>query len=153
MSKSNQIIIAGRTACLFLSILLFSIIILSSGCSKQGEGQSNGGQVAPLGKQEVLESLADAYRNVSAKLPASPAGLTHKGKRAFIETVFKNAGYDYQTTLLYIAGEDFNPEIQYHKDLAELILLPQAGLDENDLNSIYSATEIKAVKILRVKMH
>jgi len=152
MSKSKQTAIASRKAFLFLSIL-FAFTALISGCSERHDTQSKERQAAPLGNKEVLESLADAYRNVSAKLPASPGGLTHKGKRAFLETVFKNAGYDYQTTLLHIAGKDFNPEIQYHKDLAELVLLPQTGLSENDLNSIYAEAEIKAVRMLRVKIH
>jgi len=153
MSKPKQAVPVSRTTFLFLSLLLLAFIALSSSCNKQPDAQRNKNDAAPLGNKEVLESLADAYRNVSAKLPASPGGLTHKGKRAFIETVFNNAGYDYQTTLLHIAGKNFNPEIQYHKDLAELVLFPQAGLSENDLNSIYSEAEIKAVKMLRMQMH
>jgi hypothetical protein len=143
----------NRMAFIFLSLLSLVFFALSSGCSDQREEQHDERHAAPLGKKEVLENLAEAYRNVSAKLPASPGGLTRKGKRAFIESVFKNAGYDYQATLLHIAGKDFNPEIQYHKDLAELVLFPQTGLSENDLNSIYSEAEIKAVKTLRTKTH
>ena len=152
MSKSKQTAIASRKAFILLAIL-FAFTALISGCGEQHDKQNNEKHAAPLGNQEVLESLADAYRKASAKLPVSPGGLTLKGKRAFLETVFENAGYDYQTTLLHIAGKDFNPEIQYHKDLAELVLFPQTGLSENDLNTLYSEAEIKAVKILRVKMH
>ena len=152
MSNPKQTAIAGQKAFIVLSILL-AFTALISGCSEQHDKQSNERHAAPLGNKEVLEKLADAYRNVSARLPTSPGGLTQKGKRAFIESVFKNAGYDYQATLLHIASKDFNPKIQYHKDLAELVLFPQTGLSENDLNSIYSEAEIKAVKTLRAKTH
>jgi len=145
--KTQSIFI--KTSQLF-AILIFGVIF-SAGCSEQTSNTSK--NVVPLGDRPSLEKLATAYQNFTDKLPSSPNGLTFAGKYKFIERVFADADFNYSATLLKIAGDDFDPKVQLHRDLAELVLFPQlVGVADKDLKSMYSVSEIKAVKVLRCRL-
>ena len=85
-------------------------------------------------------------------IAVAPTGLPPVQKRKFVEQVFLKVGYDYSKTLLDISSEKLDPSIQYHRDLAELVLLPQTGLAIDELDLIYSVPEEKAIKTLLRKL-
>lgn len=124
-----------------ISRLVFIVFfVFFSGC------QNNTPPPAPLGKQEVLQQLADAYKAIEENLPVAPGGLTPKGKRKFVEDTFKQAGYDFSKTLQALSNtpkENINP---YHKDMMELLFLPQRGLSRADFKLIYSESEIDNIR-------
>jgi len=133
-----------------LIILVFSSIFLISGCSEN----SNPTSIKPvlLGDKLALEQIAISYRAATDKLMTTPNGLRPKGKRLFIENVFLNAGYNYNSTLLKMADSGFNSKTQLHKDLAKLVLLPQTGVNINELDSFNTELEIEAIIYLQNKL-
>jgi hypothetical protein len=117
------------------------LVLLLCACSEPT------GRPAPVGDYAVLEQLADAYRTVAKGMPVSPGSMPPEGKRQFLEQVFHKAGYDYGATLQALAQE-MDITNKDHRDLADLLLLPQVGLAEEDWTEIYSPSEIKAVKAI-----
>jgi hypothetical protein len=101
---------------------------------------------APLGQRQALEKLADAYNDLSRRLPTSPSGLTPQGKLKFIQDVFKKAGYDYGGTLKSLAQIPRESVNTYHKDMMELLFLPHQGVSRPDLKTLYSDEEIKNIE-------
>lgn len=111
---------------------------------------SNAAQTpAPVGDHAVLEQLADAYRSVSQQYPMQPQAMPPKGRREFVDQVFLQAGYGYSATLVAMsqAGTDITNQDQ--RDLVELLLLPNKGLSDEDIATIYNADEAAAVRRLR----
>lgn len=106
------------------------------------------GRAAPVGDYAVLEQLATAYREVSQNLPVSPSGMPPEGKRQFVEQVFAKAGYDYGASL-QVLSQEIDITNKDHRDLAELLLLPQKGLAESELEKLFSADELAAVKAIK----
>lgn len=101
---------------------------------------------APLGDRQALENLAAAYKNLSEHLPVSPSGLTPQGKLKFVREVFKKAGYDYSGTLRALARTPQERLGAYHKDMADLISLPHQGLNEKDIETLYSKEEKASIE-------
>jgi len=132
-------------------ILLFSSMFLISGCSENSNQASI--KPVPLGDKQALEQIAIAYRAATDKLMTSPNGLRPKGKRLFIENVFLQAGYNYNSTLLKMVDSGFNSKTQLHKDLAELVLLPQTGVHITELDSFNTELEIEAIIYLQNKLN
>ena len=101
---------------------------------------------APLGDRQALEKLSSAYENLSERLPVAPAGLTPQGKLKFIKDVFKKAGYDYTNTLHGLAQTPREAVNPYHKDMMELLFLPQRGLNRQELKTLYSQEEVASIE-------
>lgn len=122
-------------------IFIVGLLVLASACGKPA------GQPAPVGDHAVLEQLAEAYRATAQQFPVAVHGMQPEAKRQFVEQVFSQAGYDYPATLLALAGriDATNPD---HRDLAELLLLPRAGLSDEQVAKLFSATERQALQTL-----
>jgi len=134
-----------KIICLLLT-LIFSGTLLISGC---GNPDNQISKIAvPYGDKQALDQLANAYRSQTSKLATTPNGLRPKAKRRFIELIFQIAGYNYSLTLLQVSQQNIDFNIQLNKDLAELLLLPQMGIKQEDLSSFNSEAEIKAINIL-----
>jgi hypothetical protein len=104
---------------------------------------------APLGEHAVLEQLAKAYDAVGEQYPVRPQSMPPKGRREFVERVFRQAGYSYSATLLAMAQPGADTTNQEQRDLAELLLLPAKGLSDEGLDTLFTDDELLAVK--RVK--
>lgn len=135
---------------LLLIALIFPGVPLISSCSERSNQTIT--KPVPLGDKQALEQLAIAYRAQRSKLATTPKGLKPESKRQFIETVFQEAGYNYNLTLLQMAGHSVDFGIQLHKDLAELVILPQSGVNKEELASFNSQSEIKAINIVLDKL-
>ena len=107
--------------------------------------QSTQMDAAPLGEMQTLEKLASSYRNMAKQLSVAPSGLIPKGRRKFVEQVFNGAGYSYSATLFALAKVATGQVNQHHRDMKDLLLLPQAGLTQEDKLSLYNAEEQKAL--------
>jgi hypothetical protein len=104
---------------------------------------------APLGERAALEQLADAYESLSEQLPVSPSGLTPSGKLKFVEAVFKQAGYDFTATVQALAQVPPETLNTYHKDMMELVLLPNQGLSHEGTVSLYTHKQLP--NIVKIK--
>lgn len=126
---------------MFLRTFLLIFLLLSVACGKPA------GQAAPVGDHAVLEQLAQAYRATAEQFPVAVRGMQPEARRQFVEQVFVRAGYDYPATLVSLAGkiDATNPD---HRDLAELLMLPRAGLSDAQLEGLFSATERQALHTL-----
>lgn len=100
---------------------------------------------APLGERVALEKLAQAYEDLSKQLPVSPSGLTPKGKLKFVREVFDKAGYDLNKTIQALTNTSPDQLTPYHKDMMELVLLPNQGLSEQALGDLYNETELNSM--------
>lgn len=100
---------------------------------------------APLGERAALEQLASAYDTLNAQMPTSPSDLTPKGKLKFVQTVFKQAGYDYTATLQNLAQIPLENTTTYHKDMMQLVLLPTQGLSDQDTKTLYDDIQLSSV--------
>lgn len=138
---NNNSDFSGIYSCVFIVLFTFFLANCSSNKST--------GIPAPIGDKTVLEKLATAYTNNVEKQQIAPASMLPNGKIEFIKQVFIDAGYDYSMTLLMLSGSQFDPTIQLHFDLAELVLLPQTGLSYDDYETIYTEEEVKALKKLQ----
>lgn len=134
-----------------LNITILLTIFLVAGCGIDDSNTSSKLPV-PIGDKAALEKLAQSYNKTAEQLQSSPAILPPKSKRKFVEQVFREAGYDYQLTLLNLSGNEMDASIQYHRDLAELVLFPQSGLSYDDYATVFSENETTAVKKLQLKL-
>jgi len=111
-------------------------------------------QPAPMGDHTVLEQLAEAYRAVGERYPMQPQAMPPSGRKDFISKVFTQAGYSYSATLISVGQPGTSPAPtptnQDHRDLVELLLLPNKRLSDEDLSSLYSEDEQAAVRRLRI---
>jgi hypothetical protein len=89
---------------------------------------------------------------VSNELPVSPRGMRPEGRRQFLERVFTKAGYDYSASLQALS-QQMDVTNKDHRDLADLLLMPQAGLADDDLGKVFSSAEIEAVRVINKAMH
>lgn len=126
-------------------VIIVSLIYLgvAVGCAKQEAS------AAPISDKRVLERLAEAFEEVGQGLPVSPAIQPPKQKKSFVIDVFDRAGYSYRATLFAVAQSDSNDEI--NRGLIELLLFPTVGVGPEDVNSIYSAEELEAVRKLQLR--
>jgi len=108
-------------------------------------------EAAPLDNKQTLEALAKSYRLISTRYPVPPTRLTPKGKRDFVERVFNNAGYDYSNTLIRLARTDPKEITQYHRDMKQLLFLPQTGLSIEDSQKIFNESERSAIREIENK--
>ncbi len=122
------------------------LLILLAACTEKSPIEA-----APLGNKQVLEALAKSYRLISTRYPVPPTGLTPKGKRDFIERVFNNAGYNYSNTLVQLASIDPKEITQYHRDMRQLLFLPQTGLSSEDSQEIFDESERSAIRKIENK--
>jgi hypothetical protein len=127
----------------FLIAYLFTMGIGLSGC------HADHGPPAPLGERAALEKLASTYEQLSGQLPVSPTGLTPQGKLKFVQQVFKQAGYDFNATLQALAQTPPESLSSYHKDMMELVLLPNQGLSEQATQDLYSAAQLTSIKTIK----
>ena len=128
---------------LLLGLAMFGLF----GCDS-----SETGIPAPIGDHAALEELATAYRRVSEEYPVRPDGMRPKARKQFIQQVFVAAGYQYEATLSAFAGQGVDVTNQDQRDLAELLFLPHRGLSETDMEKLYSAEELKAIRALQVQL-
>lgn len=117
---------------------LVCLLVLASGCTSPGKP-------VPPGDRAALEQLADAYRAIAEGLPSNPVNLSVEDRRRFIDTVFREAGYDYSATVSALGKGGLDPNEALHRDLAQLVLLPTTGLADEEIEKIYSAQELTAV--------
>lgn len=129
-------------------ILLLLAVLVVSGCAEEKQNR----QAAPAGDKVVLEKLAASYNRVAETMQVSPSTLNPAGTRKFVEMVFNDAGYDYHATLMMLSGNTLDPAIQYHRDLAELVLLPQKGLSYDDLSSVFEKQESEAISKILIRL-
>lgn len=127
--------------CISMTVLL----ALLTACAKPA------GQAAPVGDHAVLEQLAAAYRTTAEALPVAPRGMQAPARRQFVEQVFTRAGYDYSATLAALAEvvDATNPD---HRDLAELLMLPRAGLADEQMDKLFSERERQALHSLEAAL-
>jgi len=135
---------------IMLALMMGLAVTLSTGCSNDERAFA----AAPLGDRPVLETLADAYTDVSNKrLTVSPMTLHGKDRRDFLVRVFNEAGYDYSATLRVLAM-DYDKTDKLHKDMAELVLMPHRNLTiKSQPAEIYLPAELMDIATLerRVK--
>lgn len=151
--KEKRFFANYKTTAFLITLVFFGIstVLFSSGCSEKTSPAIN--KPVPLGDKQALEKLATTYQALSDKLMVSPYKLRPQDKRQFIEQVFENAGYNYKSTLLTLTPNGFDSTIQLHRDLVELILLPQSGVKTKELSSFYSQSEIKEINTLLDKLN
>lgn len=111
-------------------------------------GQQLPSIAAPPGDYVALEKLATAYRQVARDYPVQPRSMRPAGRKEFVQRIFQAAGYDYTASLQALAGQGVNIAKQDYRDLAELLLLPHQGLDDDAKEDLYSADELKAVRTI-----
>ena len=114
-------------------ILLLFIIL--SAC------QSDTRPPAPLGEHAALEKLATAYDSLRDQIPVSPSGLTPEGKLRFVEQVFQQAGFDYGKTLQDASQVSPQNITDHHRDMMQLLLLPNQGLSEENSKTLYNESQ------------
>ncbi|WP_455209999.1 hypothetical protein [Kaarinaea lacus] len=122
---------------------IFIIIVLSIGLIAC---QADHRPPAPLGEREALEKLASAYETLSEQLPVSPTGLTPQGKLKFVQEVYRLAGYDFTATLQALAQTSPENLTSYHKDMMELVLLPNQGLSQQAAEDLFNATQLASIR-------
>lgn len=113
----------------------------------------NTGEAAPIGDHAGLEQLAAAYRSVAAEYPGQPTNMRPKHKKEFVERVFASAGYDYGATLTAFAKQGADVTNQDQRDLADLLFLPHRGLDESEMEDLYTAEELAAIHTLQANLN
>ena len=106
-------------------------------------------KATPVGDYAVLEQLANAYRSVGEQYPMQPQAMPPQGRREFIEKVFQQAGYSYSLSLLAVGQSTDSITHQDHRDLVDLLLLPNKGMSDESLPALYNAEEQVAVRHLR----
>ena len=122
------------------------LLLLLTACNEQKPIEA-----APLGEKQTLEVLADSYRKVSGRYPIAPTSLSPKAKRDFVERVFTDAGYNYSNTLIELSRIDPKITTQNHRDIKQLLLLPQTGLSAEDSKDIYDESELSAIREIENK--
>jgi hypothetical protein len=125
-----------------IRFIAFLVVLLIAACSEPA------GKPVPVGDYGALEQLAEAYRAVSKELPVSPRGMRPEGRRQFLERVFAKAGYDYSASLQALS-QQMDVTNKDHRDLADLLLMPQTGLADDDLDKVFSPAEVEAVKAIK----
>ncbi|WP_455198261.1 hypothetical protein [Kaarinaea lacus] len=123
------------------------LIALSVGLAACESNQP--GKAAPIGDHAVLEQLASAYRSVAAEYPVQPSSMRPKGKKEFVERVFTTAGYHYGATLTDFARQGVDVTNQDQRDLADLLFLPHQGLGIEEMDNLYSADELEAIRAIQ----
>jgi hypothetical protein len=108
---------------------------------------------APIGDHAVLEQLADAYREVAQQYPVQPRGMRPEARKQFVQQIFAQTGYDYAATLQALAAQNTDVASQDQRDLTELLFLPHQGLADTDLATLYSDTELAAVRTIQNGLH
>lgn len=103
---------------------------------------------APLGEYDALQNLAAAFEKQTERMDQSPNIQVPEFKKAFVESVFQAAGYDYVATLHSITPSTFDPADQLHRDLAELVLYPLKGFAPEEAEKIYSPEDVERIKQL-----
>lgn len=127
-----------------VNLLLVIFTLVLAGCSDHTAALP----AASFGDITVLEKLAKSYEKIAEYVPVSPQKLRQEDKKKFVEDVFKDAGYNYKKTLLSPAAQQVMKS-KHHRDLAELVLLPAAGLNEQSLTELYDAAELLAIATLK----
>lgn len=127
----------------FTAIVALISLGIVVGCSEQEAS------AAPLRDNTVLERLAAAYEEAGQNLPVSPAIQTPIQKKSFVIKVFDRVGYSYRATLFAVAQSDAKDEV--NQGLIDLLLFPTVGVGPEDVNSIYSADEVEAVRVLQLR--
>ncbi len=125
-----------------LFLVIFTLVL--AGCSDHVAELP----AASFGDITVLEKLAKSYEKIAEYIPVRPQKLRQEDKKKFVEDVFKDAGYNYKKTLLSPAAQQVMKS-KHHRDLAELVLLPTTGLDEQSLTELYDAAELLAIAALK----
>lgn len=116
-------------------------------------GQASSNVAVPLDDVPALEKLANAFKDISRNHRLSPSALRPNQKKRFLMQVFDKAGYGYLATLQQLAQDkNFDRHKKYHKDLAELVLFAHLGRGGVDKSTIYSAEELRHVRIIEKRM-
>lgn len=132
--------IDSTRTCHLVIVIACLLLLFASACTdKQQYG------AAPLNDKATLEKLATAYRNIAQDLPVTPTGLRPTARRKFLEQVFRQAGYDYSSTLIALAQVPAQQVTQHHIDLKQLLYLPHFDRRIKQLSDIYSQDEIAAI--------
>ncbi len=101
-----------------------------------------------MGDHAALERLADAYRATLQVFPAAPSNLPPAERLRFVRQVFREAGYDYDASLIALAAHG-DVEDADQRDLADLLLLPTRGLSNESLATLYHGEGLQAMQGLR----
>lgn len=131
-------------------IVLLMLLGLA-GCSNEPGAPT----AAPLGERSVLESLADAYTEVSDnRLNTSPMNLPGKERKEFVQRVFSASGYSYRETLRQMAAQGIDSANPLHRDMAELVLMPHRSQRfPAELTDIYTPDELQDVAALERQLN
>jgi len=140
---NKLVIIKGVYTSIFLGF--FAIVLV--GCSNNDTLPA-----ASFGDVTVLEKLAESYEKVSEQFPMNPQKLRSEGRMKFVESVFKGAGYSYSKTLLSPVVRQDMLESKHHRDLAELVLMPTKGFDDESLADLFDADEMIAIAALKASL-
>lgn len=133
------------------SLVGLLVLALLSACSSDPQSLD----AAPLGERAVLESLAEAYTEISnQKLSVSPMSLPGEERKRFVEQVFTRSGYSYSKTLHRMAQAGLDSRNQLHVDMAELVLMPHRNPRfPLELTDIYSAQELQDVAVVERQLN
>ncbi len=129
------------------NIILVFLAIVLVGCSNNDTLPA-----ASFGDVTVLEKLAESYEKVSEQFPMNPQKLRQNDRMKFVENVFKGAGYSYSKTLLSPVVRQDMQESKHHRDLAELVLLPTKGFDDESLADLFDTDEMTAIAALEASL-
>jgi len=127
-------------------VCLWIILLVISGLTACDDKKQ---QVAAAGDHAVLEQLAEAYRKVSEKYPVQPQAMPPGGRKKFLDTVFKQAGYSYSATLIAMGQSVADSSNQEKRDLVELLLLPVKGVSNEVRADLYTDDELVAMQRLQ----
>lgn len=103
---------------------------------------------APIGEHAALEHLAAAYRSSLQTFPTGPGNMRPAGRLQFVRQVFREAGYDYEASLVALAAQ-WDAADADQRDLADLLTLPARGLSGDGLAALYQGDALNAVQYLR----
>lgn len=109
---------------------------------------------APLDDSDTLQQLSKAYTALATKFSRPPQEMPPDERKAFVEQVFKNAGYSYTVTLHQIATRRLNFRDQEVIDMAQLLTFPQQGESSlQDVKAIYTAAQYRDMQALEKRLN
>mgnify|MGYP001544714262 CR=1 FL=1 len=135
---------------LLLKTLALSVALAAlAACGSHGNGGA-----APIDDNDTLQQLSKAYTALAAEFSRPPQDMTPGERKAFVEQVFKNAGYSYNATLHEIATRRLDFTKQSVIDMAQLLTFPQRGERSlQDAKQIYTPAQYRDMEILEKRLN
>jgi len=130
--------------------LLAAVALAVTACdSDHHQAGAKPTEPVPAGNHAALRRLAEAFKSLSAKFDRKPMEMPPEERKAFVEQVFINAGYNYDATLHELATHKVDYGNQDVIDLVDLLTLPHRNTTSAEPDThIYRPEELKDIKII-----